>query len=90
DTLYAVENLLYESTEGQCGVFKFFKHPDELRFDLRVKNSSITKELHVGCSTFFWKTYEYHQSRHHIRDLRNATVYDPSCQETLQPTESGC
>uniref|UniRef100_A0A224YMN7 Lipocalin n=1 Tax=Rhipicephalus zambeziensis TaxID=60191 RepID=A0A224YMN7_9ACAR len=90
DTLYAVENLLYESTDGQCGVFKFFKHPNELRFDVRVKNSSITEELDKGCSTFFWMTYQYHQRRPHTWNIRNVTVYDPSCQETFQPPNSGC
>uniref|UniRef100_A0A6M2CXG2 Putative lipocalin-3 1 n=1 Tax=Rhipicephalus microplus TaxID=6941 RepID=A0A6M2CXG2_RHIMP len=86
-TTYAVENLLYESPDGQCGVFKFSKYPSELRFDLRVKNSSIAKPLDAGCSTFFSETYKYHQRRHHIRSL---TVYNLSCQEILQPTKSGC
>ncbi|XP_075722189.1 uncharacterized protein LOC119167596 [Rhipicephalus microplus] len=86
-TTYAVENLLYESPDGQCGVFKFSKYPSELRFDLRVKNSSITKPLDAGCSAFFWETYKYHQRRHRIKSL---TVYNPSCQEILQFTKIGC
>uniref|UniRef100_L7LQY7 Putative group i salivary lipocalin n=1 Tax=Rhipicephalus pulchellus TaxID=72859 RepID=L7LQY7_RHIPC len=86
-TEYAVENLLYESEDGKCGVFKFFKHPDVLRFDLRVKNSSVEKELDLGCSTFFWATYKFHKMRH---SLSHATVYNSSCQRILQPTLSTC
>ncbi|KAL1484018.1 hypothetical protein MTO96_032817 [Rhipicephalus appendiculatus] len=87
DTLYAVEKLLYASADGQCGVFKFSKHLDVVRIDLRVKNSSVGKELDLGCSIFFWDSYQYHKRREH---MSNVTLYDPSCQRILQTTTSGC
>uniref|UniRef100_A0A023FQZ9 Putative lipocalin-3 1 n=1 Tax=Amblyomma cajennense TaxID=34607 RepID=A0A023FQZ9_AMBCJ len=81
------EELLYQSDDGTCGVFKFFKHPNVTRYDIRVRNCSLAIEPPKNCWTFFKETSQLRVSRH--EKLQERKVYDAQCQAILWKTD-GC
>nr|XP_054928800.1 uncharacterized protein LOC126534351 isoform X1 [Dermacentor andersoni] len=90
NTLYAKEDLLYESPDSSCGVIKFFHHPEVIRLDLRVKNSSIETGRHTICFQYFLQAVKYYQSKPPYPDIKNRTLYNSSCQAILKSLKSGC
>uniref|UniRef100_A0A023FTX9 Putative lipocalin-3 1 n=1 Tax=Amblyomma cajennense TaxID=34607 RepID=A0A023FTX9_AMBCJ len=81
------EELLYQSDDSSCGVFRYFKHPDVTRYDLRVRNCSLATEPHENCTMFFNGTSKLRPS---IREkLQERKVYEPKCQAILWSTD-GC
>ncbi|XP_075730208.1 uncharacterized protein LOC142772020 isoform X4 [Rhipicephalus microplus] len=48
----------------------------DVRFDLRVRNSSIHAKPHGGCNNFFY---------HHVKKRPVFPLYKPTCQRVLRP-----
>uniref|UniRef100_A0A023FQM9 Putative lipocalin-3 1 n=1 Tax=Amblyomma cajennense TaxID=34607 RepID=A0A023FQM9_AMBCJ len=67
------EELLYQSDDSSCGVFRYFKHPDVTRYDLRVRNCSLATEPHENCTMFFQRNIQT-QTKHTRKIARAKSV----------------
>uniref|UniRef100_G3MPC9 Lipocalin/cytosolic fatty-acid binding domain-containing protein n=1 Tax=Amblyomma maculatum TaxID=34609 RepID=G3MPC9_AMBMU len=83
------EELLYQSEDMSCGVFKYFQHPNVVRFDLRVWNCSIVMGPERNCSKYFEEVYAHHSHRPPFVVLEKRRVYNHTCQAILKPPD-GC
>uniref|UniRef100_A0A023FRY1 Putative lipocalin-3 1 n=1 Tax=Amblyomma cajennense TaxID=34607 RepID=A0A023FRY1_AMBCJ len=81
------EQLLYQSGDSSCGVFRYFKHPNVNRYDLRVRNCSLATGPDTDCWLYFNKTADFRISKY--ERLKERKVYDSKCQAILWTTD-GC
>uniref|UniRef100_A0A6G5A5Y3 Putative lipocalin lipocalin n=1 Tax=Rhipicephalus microplus TaxID=6941 RepID=A0A6G5A5Y3_RHIMP len=77
-TPMCTEILLYMARDRSCAVFKIKSliQRGDVRFDLRVRNSSIHAKPHGGCNNFFY---------HHVKKRPVFPLYKPTCQRVLRP-----
>ncbi|XP_075730194.1 uncharacterized protein LOC119185068 isoform X2 [Rhipicephalus microplus] len=73
DTFKRTENLLFMSFDQSCGVFKVqsLLEWDSVYFDLRLRNSSVSRIPHKACRNYFQRV---------IGNQRPMVVYRPDCQ----------
>uniref|UniRef100_A0A023GAL1 Putative lipocalin-3 1 n=1 Tax=Amblyomma triste TaxID=251400 RepID=A0A023GAL1_AMBTT len=76
------EELLYQSEDKSCGVFKYFQHPDVIRYDLRIWNCSIAVGPETNCSKYFDEVHKHHRP---FVVLKKHRLYNDTCQSILKP-----
>ncbi|KAL1472074.1 hypothetical protein MTO96_039551, partial [Rhipicephalus appendiculatus] len=54
-TFRSVETLLFVAADNSCGIFKIESLTDwnAMRYDLRVKNSFITRRPRISCRNYY-------------------------------------